>query len=223
MRFCQNHKIHLISDEIYALTGFDSTEPDTPPFTSVLSLEPQIDNDLLHVIYGMAKDYAMPGLRLGALITRSKPLLKVVNSVMRFHNPSGPSVAIATAMLHDRTWMRSFLQLSRERVGEAYTYFTGRLSRMGLKYLSRVNAGLFVFVDLSPWLMEDVGQGKEVREQEFAQRALEKGLFLQPGEEHALEPGWFRLVYTVERRVMDEGLDRCVSRGRCETARANTE
>jgi hypothetical protein len=27
----------------------------------------------------------------------------------------------------------------------------------------------------------------------------------------------------VERRVMDEGLDRCVSRGRCETARANTE
>jgi 1-aminocyclopropane-1-carboxylate synthase len=208
MLFCQKYNIHLISDEIYASSGFDSTEPGTPPFTSVLSLEPQIDEDLLHVIYGMAKDYAMPGLRLGALITRSKPLLKAVKSVVRFHNPSGPSVAIATAMLHDRTWVRSFMKLNRERVGEAYTYFTGRLSRIGVRYLSKVNAGLFVFVDLSPWLMDDVGQGKEVREQELAQRALEKGLFLQPGEEHALEPGWFRLVYTVERRVMDEGLER---------------
>jgi len=135
-------------------------------------------------------------------------LLKAVKSVIRFHNPSGPSVAIAVAMLYDRTWMRSFIKLSRERVGEAYTYFTGRLSRMGVKYLSKVNAGLFVLVDLSPWLREDVGQGKEVREQELAQRVLDEGVFLQPGEEHALETGWFRLIYTVERRVMDEGLRR---------------
>lgn len=208
MRFCQRHSIHLISDEIYAFSGFDSTEPGTHPFTSVLSIEPQIDEGLLHVIYGMAKDYAAPGLRIGALITHSKPLLKAVKSVIRFHNPSGPSVAIATAMLQDRLWMRSFIQMSRERVGEAYTYFTESLTRMGVSYLSGVNAGLFVFVDLSPWLSQDAGQSKEVREQELAQRALDQGLFLQPNEEHALEPGWFRLVYTVERRVMDEGLRR---------------
>lgn len=208
MRFCQRHNLHLISDEIYAFSGFESTEPGTLPFVSVLSLEPLIDEDRLHVIYGLAKDYAVPGLRLGALITRSQPLLKAVKSVIRFHNPSGPSVAIATAMLNDRTWMRWFISMSRERVGEAYTYFTERLSRMGVKYLSRVNSGLFVFVDFSPWLREDVGQGKEAREQELAQRALDQGVFLQPGEEHALEVGWFRLIYTVERRVMDEGLRR---------------
>ncbi|KAL5375032.1 hypothetical protein DPSP01_011522 [Paraphaeosphaeria sporulosa] len=206
MRFCQKHNIHLISDEIYSFSGFDSTEPGTTCFTSVLSLEPQIDEGLLHVIYGMAKDYAVPGLRLGALITRSGPLLRAVKSLIRFHNPSGPSVAIATAMLYDRTWMRSFIKMNRERVGEAYKYFTERLSRMGVRHLSHVNAGLFGFVDLSPWLSEDVGQGKAAREQELAQCALDEGLFLQPGEEHAFEAGWFRLVYTVERRVMDEGL-----------------
>ncbi|KAL1595173.1 hypothetical protein SLS60_009861 [Paraconiothyrium brasiliense] len=208
MRFCQKHSIHLISDEIYAFSGFESAEPGASTFTSILSLEPQMDEDLLHVIYGMAKDYAVPGLRIGALITRSTPLLKALKSVIRFHNPAGPSVAIATAMLEDRVWLRSFIKLSRERVGEAYTYFTVRLSQMGVKYLSRVNAGLFVFVDLSPWLSEDVGQGQTAREQELAQRALDNGVFLQPGEEHALEPGWYRLVYTVERRVMDEGLRR---------------
>ncbi|KAJ4347280.1 uncharacterized protein N0V89_011220 [Didymosphaeria variabile] len=208
MRFCQKHGIHLISDEIYSFSGFDSAEPGTHPFTSVLSLEPEIDGDLLHVIYGMAKDYAVPGLRVGALITRNQALLKALKSVVRFHNPSGPSVAIGTAMLEDRVWLRSFIKLSRERVGDAYTYFTGRLSKMGVKYLSRVNAGLFVFVDLSPWLSEDVGQGQTAREQELAQRSLDQGFFLQPGEEHALEPGWYRLVYTVERRVMDEGLRR---------------
>ncbi|KAJ4303690.1 hypothetical protein N0V90_002591 [Kalmusia sp. IMI 367209] len=208
MKFCQKHRIHLISDEIYAFSGFDSDEPGIHPFTSVLSIEPHIDEDLLHVIYGMAKDYAVPGLRIGALITRSKPLLKAFASVVRFHNPSGPSVAIATAMFEDREWIRGFIKLSRERVGEAYRYLTESLTRMGIKYLSGVNAGLFVFVDLSPWLSEDVGQGQEKREQELSQRALAKGFFLQPNEEHACEPGWYRLVYTVERRVLDEGLRR---------------
>ncbi|KAF1979615.1 PLP-dependent transferase [Bimuria novae-zelandiae CBS 107.79] len=208
IKFCQKHQIHLISDEIYALSGFDSTENGVIPFTSVLSLEPHIDEELLHVIYGMAKDYAVPGLRVGALITRSKPLLKALKSVIRFHNPSGPSVSIATAMFEDREWMCSFIEMSRVRVGEAYRNVTERLTRLGVTYLSKVNAGLFIFVDLSPWLSEDVGQGKEAKEQGLAQRALGKGLFLQPGEEHALEAGWFRLVYTVERRVLSEGLNR---------------
>ena len=159
----------------------------------------------------MAKDYAMPGLRLGALITRSKPLLKAVRSIVRFHNPSGPSVAMATALFEDREWSRSFTQLSRTHIKAQYQYFTDRLTQMGVKYVSGVNAGLFVFVDLSPWLIGDASWGHEAREQELAQRALDKGLFLQPGEEHALEPGWFRLVYTLDRRILDEGLKRYVS------------
>lgn len=57
MSFCQKHNIHFICDEIYAQSVFDSGEPDTHPFTSVLSIDPNglLDENYIHVTYGMAK------------------------------------------------------------------------------------------------------------------------------------------------------------------------
>jgi xeroderma pigmentosum group C-complementing protein len=56
MRFCQRHSIHLISDEIYALSVYRA---DTlhPGFTSVLSIDSTniIDSRLVHVLYGFSK------------------------------------------------------------------------------------------------------------------------------------------------------------------------
>lgn len=56
MKFCQKHSIHLISDEIYGLSVFE-TGNSAIPFTSVLSFDPAglIDPDYLHVFYGMSK------------------------------------------------------------------------------------------------------------------------------------------------------------------------
>ena len=58
MRFCQKYRIHLISDEIYALSVWHNAEqPDAPRFTSVLSIDTTdiIDPGLVHVIWGMSK------------------------------------------------------------------------------------------------------------------------------------------------------------------------
>jgi aspartate/methionine/tyrosine aminotransferase len=57
MAFCQNHRIHLISDEVYGLSVFDTGNPDAMSFTSVLSFDTTglIDDELLHVLYGMSK------------------------------------------------------------------------------------------------------------------------------------------------------------------------
>lgn len=57
MKFCQTHSIHLISDEIYGLSVFDSGDSAAIPFTSVLSIDSAglIDPDYLHVFYGMSK------------------------------------------------------------------------------------------------------------------------------------------------------------------------
>lgn len=213
MKFCQMHQIHFISDEIYALSEFDSQEPDAVPFTSALSIDSTsiIDEGLLHVTYGMAKDYGSPGLRVGALITRNPQLLKSARSIIRFHNPSGPSIVIATAMLEDREWCRSFLTTSRQRIAEAYLWFTSELRSMGVEYLRGSNAGLFVWVDFSPYLPpETSGMSHQEREFALAQKTLDGGVFLQPGEEHALRPGWFRMVYTDNPEAVQEGLKRYV-------------
>lgn len=58
MKFCGRHGIHLISDEIYALSSFENPDaPDAPVFTSILSVENDghIDPSLVHVMYGMSK------------------------------------------------------------------------------------------------------------------------------------------------------------------------
>lgn len=58
MAFCQKHQIHLISDEIYALSvWYNSEAPDAAGFHSVLSIDTAglIDPSLVHVLWGMSK------------------------------------------------------------------------------------------------------------------------------------------------------------------------
>ncbi|TEA19231.1 1-aminocyclopropane-1-carboxylate synthase-like protein 1 [Colletotrichum sidae] len=208
MRFCSKHEIHLISDEVYALSVFNSTDA-LPGFTSLLSIDPAaiIDPDLVHVEYGLAKDYAGSGLRLGALVSRNKKLHDAFSSVVRFHSPSGPSVAIAAAMFEDRKWHDEFIALSRQRIGKAYDFATKGLRGLGVKYVE-ANAGFFVYIDLSPWLPpKEFGTDVE-REFALAKRLVEAGVFLHPGEEHSIGPGRFRLVYTQDEETVGEGLRR---------------
>ncbi|KXJ88325.1 putative aspartate aminotransferase [Microdochium bolleyi] len=212
MRFCQKHQIHLISDEIYGSSVFRSTDdPKLPDFTSVLAIEPGvIDDRLLHVTYGFSKDFGAAGLRLGCIITRSPRVLDVVQMAMRFHNPSGASVAIFSAILEDRNWCNAFLAESRRKIGEAYAFVTAGLTRMGISFVSAI-AGFFVYVDLSPFLttIQSTAEGKEEQDPEFAlaQKFLDAGVFLHPKEEHG-GWGWFRIVYTQERHIVTEGLRR---------------
>ncbi|KAG7107592.1 1-aminocyclopropane-1-carboxylate synthase-like protein 1 like [Verticillium longisporum] len=214
LELCQRHQLHLISDEVYGLSvfgpGTDSSRG-LHPFTSVLSIDltDLIDPNLVHVEYGTSKDFAAAGLRLGALITKNRELQRSVQAVGRFHEPSGMSVAIGTAMFEDREWCRAFILNARARIGDAYKFVTSRLSEIGISYLE-ANAGYFVLIDLAPWLPPkgQVYDTTQKREFALAEKLVAGGVFLHPGEEHALEAGKFRLVYTQQRPVITEGLKR---------------
>ncbi|KAF4333558.1 1-aminocyclopropane-1-carboxylate synthase [Fusarium beomiforme] len=208
MKFCQNHRLHLLSDEIYACSVFDTDEP-AVPFTSILSIDPSelIDPELLHVTYGLSKDFGAAGLRLGAIITRSQSVLRAIEAAMRFNNPSGASLAIGSTMLEDRGWCRAFIASSRLRLTQAQRHITSQLSNMDIKYLPGSNAGFFVWVDLSPYLPSEL-DGELNEEFALAKRLHKAGVFLHPREEHSIEPGWFRMVYTQDPRTVTEGLRR---------------
>jgi len=58
MRFCEKYRLHLLSDEIYALSVWINPNcPNAPGFTSVLSIDTKglIDPSLVHVMWGMSK------------------------------------------------------------------------------------------------------------------------------------------------------------------------
>lgn len=71
--FCARHNIHLISDEVYALSSFSSTDfPRGPiPFTSILSLDVAAlggDPSRVHMIWSISKDFGCNGLRLVSVV-----------------------------------------------------------------------------------------------------------------------------------------------------------
>lgn len=200
------HRLHLISDEIYACSVFDSGEPDAVPFTSILSLETDkyIDPRYLHVTYGLSKDFGAAGLKVGALITKSQSVLEAVNSVARFHNASAPSLSIGSAMLQDREWCHSFIGENRKKLAAAYKHITSGLTNMDVQYLPGSNAGFFVWIDLSPFLSDK----ERFPEFALAEKFKRTGVFLHPQEEHSIRSGWFRLVYTQDPKTVTEGLRR---------------
>ncbi|CRG88865.1 hypothetical protein PISL3812_05900 [Talaromyces islandicus] len=217
MIFCQNNSIHLISDEVYALSvyGTDFNDEKSINFSSVLSIDCEglIDPDRLHVFYGMSKDFGAAGLRLGSLVTRNTLLRKAVACNMRFHNPSGMSIAIATQLLEDRDFVKFFVKTSHERLRAARKYTGQVLDDAGIKYHRGSNAGFFLYIDLSPWLVES-SNGQQIGENDaeyaLAQRLLDGGVGLHPCEEHGESRGHFRLVFSQEKEVLEEGLRRLV-------------
>lgn len=96
MKFCNSHSIHLISDEVYALSVFtpqaaDSEAPQPVGFASVLAVNSHdlIDPDLLHVFYGMSKVFSPTcssselmhlGLRRRRCVLRISDLFKCSSS-----------------------------------------------------------------------------------------------------------------------------------------------
>lgn len=75
VKLCARHGIHLLVDEIYAMSVYhipDDSKAET--FTSILSLDTDryISPNYVHHLYGMSKDMACGGLRLGCIHT-SKP------------------------------------------------------------------------------------------------------------------------------------------------------
>lgn len=68
MRFCHKHGIHFITDEVYALSTFPTSDlKETVPFTSALSINVErlgCDRSKVHTVWSMSKDLGVSGFRL---------------------------------------------------------------------------------------------------------------------------------------------------------------
>ncbi|CBF75574.1 hypothetical protein AN3704.2 [Aspergillus nidulans FGSC A4] len=169
MKFCNRHKLHLISDEIYAF-----------------------------------KDFASGGLHLGFIISRNFELRRACSAMLRFHSPSSAAETIGTAILQDEDFVSRFIERSRRDLAHSYSIATSILDQEGINYVKGGNAGFFLYIELSPYL----SLPNQEHEFALAQRLLDNGLFLHPGEEHCKEPGWFRLVFSHDEHILREGLRR---------------
>ena len=218
-RWCEAEQVQLISDEIYALSTYtldggpeSATSAPTEPFRSILSIPnaaSHINPSLLHVLYGMSKDLAAGGLRIGMLHTRNSELWRCMSAMNQFHWIPGPADAIATAMLEDEVWLDAFLAESRQKLGEMSALSRQLFREKGIPFWEEGRAGFFLWVDLRAWL---AGTGKEdlwQAEREVNESFTKAGVFLTPGEVSRAEtPGWFRVVFSWDEETLREGLMR---------------
>ncbi|KAJ2927933.1 hypothetical protein H1R20_g9161, partial [Candolleomyces eurysporus] len=158
-RFCEEHNLHLISDEIYALSTFSSQDvPNPEPFHSVISLDLDsigVKESRIHMIYGMSKDFDANGFRAGVLFTRNDELFKSLLATSIFMLIASPTAGLWSGLLNDQSALETYIERNQEALRDAYEHITGWLRFHGVSYLPSA-AGHFLMVDFRQKLLTQV-------------------------------------------------------------------
>ncbi|KAI9899148.1 hypothetical protein N3K66_005609 [Trichothecium roseum] len=219
MKLCQKYQIHLISDEIYALSVFENTvDGVTPtPFESVLSIDKTgiVDESLIHVLWGTSKDFGANGIRLGSLVSQGNEALQsALQPVSLYSSTSSLSDHAAINLLEDTEFTERYIRSNQAKLSECYTHITAWARRNDIHYAAGVNAGFFLWLDLGAIFRRFNPQlpakGFDVNKV-IADLLLRQKVFIGSGTTFGSEkPGWFRIVFSTNREYVDEGLRRII-------------
>ena len=155
MKLCQKYQVHLISDEIYALSTFtntyDASAEEASPFVSILSIDPAgvIDGGLVHAVWGVSKDFGANGLRLGALVSQHNPdLHAALVPVSLYSSSSAVTDHIVANFLDDRAWVERYISENRRQLAANYEHVAAWANDNDVPYAPGVNAAFFLWVNL---------------------------------------------------------------------------
>lgn len=243
MKLCNEHKIHLVSDEIYANSVFQKSGV---PFTSLSSIPTDglIDPSLTHILYGLSKDFCANGIRIGAIISQHHPRLHAaLIPVVIYSYASSLVESLVTVMLNDDEFVDNFIATNHQRLKTNYDLTASWAESHGIEYVKGVNTAFFLWVDLgavynrkshnetpqmsklavqensddtarphnveNPEITTDMTQSKNALNAKIQDALLSEKVFLASGTAFGSErPGWFRIVFSQDERILREGLRR---------------
>lgn len=221
MRLCQKYQIHLVSDEIYALSTWRNPHDASPPpepFTSVLSipLDGLIDPSLVHVLWGVSKDFGANGLRVGFVISQhNETLMNALLEVSIYSYASSVADHIVANILEDDAWVDAYIETNQERLSESFSFAVGFLNDHDIPYAPGSNAAFFLWIDLGKAFLDRHpdrrGDGDGDVTAEVTALLLKNKVFLGTGSLFGAEqPGIFRLTFSHPRPFLVEALKRIV-------------
>jgi aspartate/methionine/tyrosine aminotransferase len=221
MKLCQKHHIHFISDEIYALSTFANTvdSVEVYPFESALSIHTAgvIDPSLVHVIWGMSKDFGANGIRLGAFVSQhNAELHRALLPVSLYSSTSAITDCAAANMLNDDEWVDKYIEENRSALQSNFEHVAKWAKGHGFEYAPGVNAAFFLWLNLGAAYRESHPELEENGGVDIDQLVMDallgEKVFLASGTQFGSEsPGWFRIVFSQKRDYLDEGLQRIVA------------
>ena len=170
-----------------------------------------MDKEMVHVLYSMSKDFAAAGIRLGMLHSRNQELLNAMFSMSQFHWSSAVNQKIACEILENDEWLEDIIALSQKRLAQRNALIKQILDEHCIPFGEDANAGFFIWTDLSKYL-GDYGENVEEgwkREGQLLEALLKHKVYVTPGQTMAAEkPGFFRIVFSHNEKVIKEGMER---------------
>ncbi|MCJ1391439.1 hypothetical protein MMC18_004303 [Xylographa bjoerkii] len=237
LRFCQKHQLHFISDEVYALSTFSTpTNTTSQPYVSVLSLDLRglIDSKLVHLVYGMSKDFSSNGFRAGVLVSQfNVDMMRSIKSVAIFTWCSSIVDNLWTTLLEDKPFFQYYVSENQKRLGQGYERVTSWLDQREIEYARGGNSGFFVWADFSNVLgINTKASTEEMVEKltlengevsqiarstktgnkldaQFQKKLIQEGVYIASGNSFFAERnGWYRITFSMPDNLLDTGLQR---------------
>ncbi|MCP3977125.1 MAG: aminotransferase class I/II-fold pyridoxal phosphate-dependent enzyme [bacterium] len=187
LSWARDNEIHVVLDEIYALSIFGDVE-----FTSGAKLHQDM-GEWLHIVWAFSKDFGMSGLRAGVLFSENERVLRAVDGLAMWASTSGDTQSLLRQLLADEGWVDKYIDENRRRLGQAYRRTIAVLDEYGIGYYAS-DAAFFLVIDVRP-LMEEITW--EAEERLWRHMLDDLNINITPGSAcHNGEPGFMRLVFT---------------------------
>ncbi|CAN4092209.1 unnamed protein product [Withania somnifera] len=176
--FAMTKNIHIVSDEIYAGTVFDS-----PKFISIM--EALIDRKLektkmwnqVHIVSSLSKDLGLPGFRIGMIYSNNETLIAAATKMSSFGLISSQTQYLLSKILGDRKFIKRYVKENKKQLMHRREMLVSGLANSGIECLES-NAGLFCFVDMRDLLKSNTFEA----EMELWKKIVsDVGLNISPG------------------------------------------
>jgi len=198
--FCHKHSLHVIVDEIYGMSVFDKDVK----FTSVLSLE-HPDPQRTHFLWGFSKDFGLSGYRCGVMWTLNKDIMSYLIAIGHF-TIACPLVQMRLKnIIDDQDWFtQTYHPTLQNRLRENYTLARDVLTECGAT-VTPAYGSIFIWVNFDKFMKDKTFE----EEQKIFDKFMAEKVFILPGQlSYSQTPGYFRLVYSLKKETLEEGLKR---------------
>lgn len=160
LTFISTKHIHLISNEIYSSTIFNS-----PKFTSVMEVLDKNNYmytqvwDRVHIVYSLSKDLDLPRFRVGAIYSNDDMVVSAATKISSFELISSQTQYHLAVILSDKKFTKKYVSENQKRLKKRHEMLVGGLKTIGISCLES-NAGLFCWVDMRHLLSSNTFDGE---------------------------------------------------------------
>lgn len=189
--WCIKHKIHLVVNELYALSLINSNKSNKRhSFADIMASK---KSDYLHSIYGLSKDFGMSGFRVGIFHSLNDKIMSAYRNLNAPHMVSNLTQFVVTNILSDDKFIKDYIAINQSSISRTFSMVSKTLDKLNIEYVNS-KGSLFVWLDLSKYLKKKTSKS----EIEFWLKLYkETGILLTPAAGFGnARKGQFRLVHT---------------------------